>query len=89
MQCCRDLISAGNGALMGCIVITSGCAVLEPYASALGGIVGGIFLLPSSLFFLHVCKIDDPVDAVTVRAPCIGVLPSETQTSLFESLFLE
>jgi hypothetical protein len=62
----RDLISAGNGALTGCIIITSGCAVLEPWASALGGIVGGLVLLPSSLFFLHVCKIDDPVDAVTV-----------------------
>ena len=52
---------------MGCIVITSGCAILEPWAAMLGGMVGGVFLLPSSLFFLHVCKIDDPVDAVTVR----------------------
>ena len=47
-------------------VITSGCATFEPWASALGGIVGGLIVLPSSLFILHVLKVDDPVDAVTV-----------------------
>ena len=47
-------------------VITSGCATFEPWASALGGIVGGLIVLPSSLFVLHVLKVDDPVDAVTV-----------------------
>lgn len=65
--CCRDLVSAGNGALTGTIVITSGCATLEPWAAAIGGIVGGVLFLPSSLFCLHVLKIDDPVDAFTVR----------------------
>lgn len=48
-------------------MITSGCATFEPWASALGGIVGGLIVLPSSLFVLHVLKVDDPVDAVTVR----------------------
>ena len=47
-------------------VITSGCATFEPWASALGGIVGGLIVLPGSLFVLHVLKVDDPVDAVTV-----------------------
>jgi len=47
-------------------VITSGCATYEPWASALGGIVGGLLVLPGSLFVLHVLKVDDPVDAVTV-----------------------
>ena len=42
----------------------------EPWASALGGIVGGLICYPSSLFFSHICKIDDPVDAVTVSPVC-------------------
>lgn len=50
------------------IVITSGCATFEPWASALGGVVGGLIVLPSSLFVSHVLKIDDPVDAFAVRA---------------------
>lgn len=73
MLSCRDLYAAGNCALTGMIVITSGCAVYEPWASALGGVVGGLILLPSSLFVSHVLKIDDPVDAFAVRAaahPC-------------------
>ena len=49
-------------------VITSGCATFEPWASALGGIVGGLIVLPGSLFVLHVLKVDDPVDAVTVSS---------------------
>ena len=53
-------------------VITSGCATYEPWASALGGIVGGLLVLPGSLFVLHVLKVDDPVDAVTVC--CIGII---------------
>ncbi len=67
MPVCRDLYAAGNCALTGMIVITSGCATYEPWASALGGIVGGLIILPSSLFVSHVLKIDDPVDAFAVR----------------------
>lgn len=67
MLSCRDLFAAGNGSLLGTIVITSGCAALQPWAAAVGGIVGGLIYLPSSLFMLHVLKIDDPVDAFTVR----------------------
>ena len=68
MLLCRDLYAAGNCALTGMIVITSGCATYEPWAAALGGVVGGLILLPSSLFVSHVLKIDDPVDAFAVRA---------------------
>lgn len=52
-------------------MITSGCAALQPWASAVGGIVGGLIYLPSSLFVLHVLKIDDPVDAFVVRPSTI------------------
>lgn len=62
-----DLHMAGNGALCGMIVITSGCGVYEPWAAAVGGIVGGLVYLPSSLFVSHILKVDDVVDAFTVR----------------------
>ncbi len=71
---CRDLFSAGNGSLMGTIVITSGCATFAPWASAVGGIIGGLMYLPSSLFTLHMMKIDDPVDAFVVRITITMVL---------------
>ncbi|CAK0739452.1 hypothetical protein CVIRNUC_001167 [Coccomyxa viridis] len=66
-QAIWDLTAAGNCALTGMIVITSGCATLEPWAAALGGVVGGLIVLPSSLFVSHVLKIDDPVDAFVVH----------------------
>ena len=70
----------------GVVVITSGCATFQPYmASALGGVVGGLAVLPSSLFVSHVLKIDDPVDAITVRPctmipPCVPVMFRPGQT---------
>jgi Amt family ammonium transporter len=61
-----NLLRRRNGALTGVVVITSGCATFQPYMSALGGVVGGLAVLPSSLFVAHVLKVDDPVDAITV-----------------------
>ena len=65
-------------------VITSGCATFEPWASALGGIVGGLIVLPSSLFVLHVLKVDDPVDAITVSSAAVLLLVS---APLFDPAF--
>lgn len=62
-----DLGPACNGALCGMIVITSGCATFQPWASAVGGIIGGIIYLPGSYFVLHILKVDDPVDATVVH----------------------
>ena len=50
----------------GMVVITSGCATFEPWAAAIGGIIGGLIVVPGGWFMLHVCKVDDPVDAFTV-----------------------
>ena len=52
-------------------VITSGCATFPPWASAVGGIVGGLITLPGSLFVLHILKVDDPVDAFVVSFPAV------------------
>lgn len=56
-------------------VITSGCATFPPWASALGGIVGGLITLPGSLFVLHILKVDDPVDAfvVSLQLVCLSM----------------
>ena len=51
----------------GMIVITSGCGTFAPWAAALGGVVGGLIVLPGSLFVAHVLKVDDPVDAVNAH----------------------
>ncbi|KAK9810023.1 hypothetical protein WJX72_003542 [[Myrmecia] bisecta] len=71
-----DLTAAGNGALGGMIVITSGCATLRPWSAALGGIIGGALLLPGQILTLNVMKVDDPVDAFTLHGICgaAGVL---------------
>ena len=83
----RDLNAAGNCALTGMIVITSGCATLEPWASALGGVVGGLIILPASLFVSHVLKIDDPVDAFAVWClPIAEVSLYHLQASIYYSL---
>lgn len=42
------------------------CRVYEPWAAAVGGIIGGLAYYPSSLFVSHILKIDDVVDAFTV-----------------------
>lgn len=62
-----DLIMSTNGALTGMVVITSGCATFPPWAAAIGGIIGGLAVLPGSMFVSHVLKVDDPVDAFTVH----------------------
>nr|AEJ07736.1 ammonium transporter 1.2 [Asterochloris sp. Armaleo 7/29/2003] len=62
-----DLGPCCNGALTGMVVITSGCATYEPWAAAIGGIIGGLVVVPGGWFMLHVCKVDDPVDAFTVH----------------------
>ena len=47
----------------------------EPWASALGGIVGGLICYPSTLVVTYLLKIDDPVDAISVRAPVCSLDP--------------
>ena len=51
-------------------VITSGCATFPPWAAAIGGIIGGLAVLPGSLFVSHILKVHDPVDAFVVSSLC-------------------
>jgi len=61
-----DLSMAMNGALSGLVGVTAGCAVVEPWAAVVIGIVSAwVYICFSSL--LVKLRIDDAVDAVPVH----------------------
>jgi Amt family ammonium transporter len=64
-----DTSFALNGALAGLVSITAGCDALTPAFAALAGLIGGVLVVFSVLFFDKL-KIDDPVGAVSVHGVC-------------------
>lgn len=62
-----DVMVTTNGALGGLVAITAGCAMVEPWAAIVIGIIGAWFYLGGSYLSSHVLKIDDPVDAIAVH----------------------
>lgn len=61
-----DLAICFNGALSGLVAITSGCGVVDPWASIIIGIVAGwVYMLSSNLLIR--LRIDDAVDAIPVH----------------------
>eukprot|EP01023_Acetabularia_acetabulum_P031095 TRINITY_DN2929_c0_g1_i3.p1 TRINITY_DN2929_c0_g1~~TRINITY_DN2929_c0_g1_i3.p1 ORF type:complete len:204 (+),score=44.56 TRINITY_DN2929_c0_g1_i3:67-678(+) len=65
-----DLIGTANGTLGGLVGITASCAVVEPWAAVVIGILSGFVYIGASNFVLRVLKIDDPLDAVAVHGFC-------------------
>lgn len=61
-----SLVMAMNGSLSGLVAITAGCAVVEPWASIVIGIVAGWLYLYSSGLLIRL-RIDDAVDAIPVH----------------------
>ena len=57
---------AMNGALIGCVAVTGGCAIIEPWAAIVVGITSGLLYILSSNLLLKYC-IDDAVDAIPVH----------------------
>jgi ammonium transporter, Amt family len=55
-----------NGALAGLVAITAGCANVSAASAVVIGLVGGVLVVLSVLFFDRI-KIDDPVGAVSVH----------------------
>jgi Amt family ammonium transporter len=55
-----------NGALAGLVGITAGCANVTPGSAIIIGLVAGVLVLVSVLFFDKL-KIDDPVGAISVH----------------------
>lgn len=65
----HDLIEVGSGLLSGLVSITAPCAIVEPWASMLIGIIGAIVYLISSKFLLKL-QIDDPLDSSPIHGFC-------------------
>lgn len=61
-----DLVKCMNGALAGLVAITGCCAVVEPWAAVLIGLVGGWIYLWGSAFLIRL-RVDDAVDAIPVH----------------------
>jgi Amt family ammonium transporter len=55
-----------NGMLAGLVAITAPCAFVDPWAAALIGLIAGVVVVVSVLFFEH-HGVDDPVGAISVH----------------------
>lgn len=64
-----DTSFALNGALAGLVSITAGCDVMSPALAVLTGLVGGVIVVFSVMFFDKI-KVDDPVGAISVHGVC-------------------
>lgn len=56
-----------NGILAGLVSITAGAADVYPWAAGLLGFLGAFVYIGASKCVLHVCKVDDPLDAFAVH----------------------
>lgn len=59
-----------NGVLAGLVGITAGCDMVSLGGSAIIGLVCGIVMTGSVAFIDKICRIDDPVGAVSVHGIC-------------------
>jgi len=64
-----DLTMILNGALAGLVAITAPCAFISVPSSLIIGLLAGVLVVLSVLFFDRV-KIDDPVGAISVHLVC-------------------
>jgi Amt family ammonium transporter len=58
-----------NGALAGLVGITAGCANVSPLSAVIIGLVAGVLVVYSVMFFDKI-RVDDPVGAVSVHGVC-------------------
>ena len=64
-----DLSMALNGVLAGLVGITAGADQMAMYSAIAIGLIAGLIVVPSVLFFDRI-KIDDPVGAISVHLVC-------------------
>ncbi len=74
-----------NGVLAGLVGITAPCATVTPAGSILIGLIAGVLVMYSVLFFDKI-KIDDPVGAISVHGVC-GAWGTIAAALFHESLF--
>jgi Amt family ammonium transporter len=65
-----DLSMALNGTLAGLVGITAPCASVSTGSAVIIGLVAGLLVFYSCLFFERKLKIDDPVGAISVHGVC-------------------
>jgi len=56
-----------NGMLAGLVAITAPCAFVSTTGAVVIGLVAGVLVVGSVIFWERVCKIDDPVGAISVH----------------------
>jgi Amt family ammonium transporter len=61
---------AFNGALAGLVGITAPCANVSPLSAVIIGLIAGILVVLSVIFFDKIAKVDDPVGAISVHGVC-------------------
>jgi Amt family ammonium transporter len=59
-----------NGVLAGLVGITAGCYDVTPFGAVIIGLVSGVLVVWSVIFFDQKLKIDDPVGAISVHGVC-------------------
>ncbi len=71
-----DPTMACNGMLAGLVGITAPCAYVAPWAAFVIGVICGVVVIWSVLFFEKTVKVDDPVGAISVHGVCglLGLL---------------
>lgn len=65
-----DLSMTLNGALAGLVGITASCGSVTIVGSMFVGLIAGVLVVFSALFFERSLKVDDPVGAVSVHGIC-------------------
>ncbi|MGE3706650.1 MAG: ammonium transporter [Vicinamibacterales bacterium] len=75
-----------NGVLAGLVAITAPCATTTPLGAVIIGLIAGVVVFFSVLFFDSI-KIDDPVGAISVHGVC-GSLGTILAALLHENVFL-
>ena len=88
-----DLSMALNGILAGLVGITAGADVINPNMAILVGLVAGMLVVGSVLFFDKI-KIDDPVGAISVHLTCgiwgtlaVGLFSTNPEHSLLTQAY--
>lgn len=74
-----------NGTLAGLVAITSPCATVTPLGAVIIGLLAGIIVVFSVLFFDRI-KVDDPVGAISVHGVC-GAFGTVGAALFHENLF--
>jgi Amt family ammonium transporter len=89
-----DVSQMGNGAIAGLVAITAPCAFVDPWASVVIGLIGGL-IVPPLVVAIDKMKIDDPVGALPAHGVAgiwgtlaVGLFATAERTGAREGLLL-